>query len=63
MGGEFGVLLRQRRLQAGLTQEDLAGRAQVGVRTLRGLETGERVGPRLDTVRRIVEALELPVDG
>lgn len=56
---QFGALLRQLRLRAELTQEALAGRSGLGVRTVRGLETGERSEPRVATVRLLAEALEL----
>jgi transcriptional regulator with XRE-family HTH domain len=56
---EFGPLLRGLRRDARLTQEALAERAEVGVRTIRGLETGERSDPRIDTVRRLADALGL----
>ena len=59
MTNEFGALLRQRRQQAGLTQEALAEQAGVGVRTIRGLETGERADPRVTTVRLLADALSL----
>ncbi|QWF80958.1 helix-turn-helix domain-containing protein [Amycolatopsis sp. CA-230715] len=59
MTSEFSVLLRRLRQQAGITQEALAERAGVGVRTIRGLETGERAGPRVTTVRLLADALEL----
>ncbi|WP_274383608.1 NACHT domain-containing protein [Saccharothrix deserti] len=57
--GRFGALLRQLRSRAGMTQEALAERAKLGVRTVRGLETGERADPRVGTVRQIADALEL----
>lgn len=59
MSSEFGTLLRQRRQRAGLTQEALAEHAGVGVRTIRGLETGERPDPRVTTVRLLADALDL----
>ncbi|MFF4159248.1 NACHT domain-containing protein [Streptomyces sp. NPDC001678] len=37
----------------------MAERAGVGVRTIRGLETGERADPRVTTVRRLADALGL----
>ncbi len=37
---EFGALLRQHRLAAGLMQEALAERAGLGVRSIQGLERG-----------------------
>ncbi|WP_394618127.1 NACHT domain-containing protein [Lentzea sp. JNUCC 0626] len=59
MASRFGSLLRQWRQRAGLSQEALAARAGVGVRTVRGLETGERGDPRIGTVRALADALEL----
>lgn len=59
MTSQFGVLLRQWRQRAGLSQEALAQRAAVGIRTVRGLETGERTDPRMGTVRALADALEL----
>jgi transcriptional regulator with XRE-family HTH domain len=59
LSSQFGALLRQLRLRAEMTQERLAERSTVGVRTIRGLETGERADPRVGTVRRLADALEL----
>ncbi|MER7113676.1 helix-turn-helix domain-containing protein [Saccharomonospora azurea] len=59
MTSEFGAQLRRRRREAGLTQDQLAERSGVGVRTIRGFETGERAAPRMATVRLLAEALEL----
>ncbi|QFZ19599.1 NACHT domain-containing protein [Saccharothrix syringae] len=59
MASRFGVLLRQWRQRAGLSQEGLAQRAELGVRTIRGLETGERGDPRVGTLRLLADALEL----
>ncbi|WP_234429206.1 helix-turn-helix transcriptional regulator [Streptomyces sp. AV19] len=42
-----------------MTQEALAEHAGVGVRTVRGLETGERADPRVTTVRLLADALGL----
>lgn len=42
-----------------MTQEALAEHAGVGVRTIRGLETGERADPRVTTVRLLADALRL----
>lgn len=55
---QFSVLLRRLRRQAGLTQEELAERAGVSVRTIRRLETGDRANPQIDTVRLLVDALD-----
>jgi transcriptional regulator with XRE-family HTH domain len=55
----FGSLLRDRRRAAGLTQEELAARARVGVRTLRDLETARTARPQRSTVDLLAAALEL----
>ncbi|MEU7137497.1 helix-turn-helix domain-containing protein [Streptomyces sp. NPDC046261] len=62
MASEFSALLRRLRHDAGMTQETLAERAGVGVRTIRGLETGERADPRVTTVRLLADALGLAPD-
>jgi transcriptional regulator with XRE-family HTH domain len=56
---QFSVLLRELRQRTSLTQEDLADRAGLSVRTIRRLETGERTNPQLDTVRLLGDALSL----
>src|SRR5579872_7223196 len=55
---DFGRLLRERRLATGLTQEALAARAGMGVRSLQALERGESK-PLRDTLQRLVVALGL----
>ncbi|KAA2262708.1 helix-turn-helix domain-containing protein [Solihabitans fulvus] len=59
MTSRFGTRLRQLRLEAGLTQEGMADRSGVSVRTIRGLETGQRAEPRMATVRRLADTLDL----
>ncbi|HEY5882862.1 MAG TPA: helix-turn-helix domain-containing protein, partial [Nakamurella sp.] len=54
----FGELLRRYRGAAGLTQEELAERAELSVRGLRYLERGLH-RPYRDTVERLLEVLEL----
>lgn len=54
----FGAVLRQHRLRAGLTQEELAERAGISVRGLRKLECGRTTAPRPDTVRLLAGALQ-----
>jgi predicted ATPase/transcriptional regulator with XRE-family HTH domain len=56
---EFGVLLRQHRLAAGLSQEALAERARLSVNGLSSLERGVRRTPRRETLALLSEALEL----
>ncbi|MHA6625898.1 helix-turn-helix domain-containing protein [Pseudonocardia sichuanensis] len=56
----FGDLLRDHRLRAARTQEELAEQAGLSVRALGKLESGETVRPRPVTVRLLAGALELP---
>ena len=62
MTSQFSVLLRQLRRQTELTQEDLADRAGLSVRTIRRLETGVSANPQMDTVRLLADALSLKPD-
>ena len=55
----FAVLLRELRRVAGLTQEELARAAGVGVRTLRDLERGRAARPQRSTVELLANALAL----
>ncbi|MEU4761964.1 helix-turn-helix domain-containing protein [Actinosynnema sp. NPDC023794] len=56
---EFGALLRQARKRKALTQETLAERAGVGVRTVQRLEAGAAPGLTVATVRDLADALGL----
>ena len=58
--GSFGALLRRRRLAAGLTQEDLAGRSGLSVRAISNLERGITASPYSSSVRLLADALNLP---
>jgi tetratricopeptide (TPR) repeat protein len=55
----FGELLRQFRLDSGLTLEALADRARVAVRTISDLELGKARAPRESTVARLAWGLRL----
>ncbi len=55
----FGSLLRTYRLAAGLSQEALAERSALSTRGISDLERGARMSPRLETVRLLVDALDL----
>ena len=57
----FGALLRQHRLAAGLTQEQLAERAGLSVFGIQKLERGT-THPYRDTAARLTAALELAPD-
>ncbi|WP_436762696.1 helix-turn-helix domain-containing protein [Streptosporangium sp. V21-05] len=58
----FAQLLRTHRDKARLTQEELAERARLSVRTLRDLERGRTRYPHRTSVRRLAAALELTGD-
>jgi predicted ATPase len=55
----FADLLLDLRVQAGLSQEELAERAGLSVRTIRELEAGRVARPRKDSVRLLAEGLGL----
>ncbi|MFD7127352.1 MULTISPECIES: helix-turn-helix transcriptional regulator [Streptomyces] len=57
MTDELGTLLRQLRKRARLTQEQLAERSTVSVRTIRRLETGKSTDYRLTTLNLLADAL------
>ncbi|GGK94638.1 ATP-binding protein [Mangrovihabitans endophyticus] len=59
VGPGFDVALRSHRLRAKLTQEELAVRAGVGVRTVRDLERGRASRPQRSTVELLAAALSL----
>lgn len=55
----FADLLLDLRVQAGLSQEELADRAKLSVRTIRELEAGRVARPRKDSVRLLSQGLGL----
>jgi transcriptional regulator with XRE-family HTH domain len=55
-------LLRQHRLAAGFTQQQLAERAGISTRSIGYLESGTGHIPRVDTLRLLAEALALSAD-
>lgn len=57
--GQFAALLKAYRQAAGLTQEELAERAGISVRSVSDLERGLQRSPYVSTVRRLAEALDL----
>src|SRR5437868_4676976 len=60
----FAMLLRRYRMAAGLTQEELAERARLSVRTVGDRERGASHAPRKDTVELLPEAPALaPPEG
>jgi predicted ATPase/transcriptional regulator with XRE-family HTH domain len=58
-GSGFAGALRRHRQRAGLTQEELAARAAIGVRTVRDLERGRASRPQRTTVELLAAALGL----
>jgi predicted ATPase/DNA-binding XRE family transcriptional regulator len=58
-GSGFDAVLRRHRLRAKLTQEELAARAAIGVRTVRDLERGRASRPQRTTVELLAAALGL----
>jgi HTH-type transcriptional regulator/antitoxin HipB len=54
----LGPLVRRRRRELGLTQEEVAGVAGTGVRFISDLETGKR-SVQLDTLLKVLAALGL----
>ncbi|MCT4637700.1 MAG: helix-turn-helix domain-containing protein [Bacteroidales bacterium] len=55
---ETGKLIKELRLKRGLTQEDLAEKTEVSVRTIQRIESGE-VDPRAYTLQMIAKALDV----
>ena len=55
----LGELVRRHRTAATLSQEQLAERAGLSVRTISDLERGAHHAPRLETVRMLADALSL----
>jgi transcriptional regulator with XRE-family HTH domain len=56
--GDLGRNLRRARKQAGLTQEEVAGRSGVHATEVSRIERGKR-DPRVSTVERLAEAVEV----
>jgi transcriptional regulator with XRE-family HTH domain len=61
-GPSFGARLRSLREAAGLTQEELAGRAGLTRNAVSALERGSRKQPYPHTVRSLADALDLSED-
>ena len=60
--GTIGARVWGLRDRAGLTQEELAGKAGLGVRTIRDLESGRVVRPRGPSLRLLASALGVTTD-
>src|SRR5579862_6276195 len=59
---ELAELLKQWRIAAGVTQEELAERAGVSVRAISDLERGLRRAPHKETLNLLADALRMPDD-
>jgi predicted ATPase/transcriptional regulator with XRE-family HTH domain len=57
---DFGALLRRFRLEAGITQQELAERARLSMEAISTLERGARTRPHRETVILLSRALKLP---
>ena len=58
-GGAFGSHLRSARRAAGLSQQELAERAGLSVRTIGNMERGASKWPYRDSLHRLADALSL----
>src|SRR5687767_3552909 len=58
-GSGFAAVLRRHRQRAGLTQDELAARAAISVRTVRDLERGRVARPQRTTAELLAAALGL----
>lgn len=56
--GRFGKHLKQLRIQQGLTQQQLAERADVSISFLGNIERGTK-SPTIDTVQKLSNALDV----
>jgi predicted ATPase/transcriptional regulator with XRE-family HTH domain len=57
---DFGALLRRLRLEAGLSQEQLAERARISVQAIGAYERGKRRAPHPETLALLAAALNVP---
>jgi transcriptional regulator with XRE-family HTH domain len=58
-GQDLGVLVRAWRERALLTQEQLAGRSGMSIRSIRRLESGQAGRPRSSSIELLATALDL----
>ena len=59
---DFGPLLKALREKAGMTQDQLAGKAGVPVATIRDLEQGRRTDPGWSTICKLATGLEVDLN-
>jgi transcriptional regulator with XRE-family HTH domain len=58
----LGARIRARREAAGLTQQQLAARAELALSVLTKLEQGKATDPKLSTLRALARALGVTLD-
>ncbi len=59
---DIGKAIQVVRLATGLTQEELARKADVPYTTLAKIESGMVVNPRMKTLQKIADALKVTID-
>jgi transcriptional regulator with XRE-family HTH domain len=59
---QLGAVLKKRRHDLGLSQEELANRAGLHRTYITDVERGSR-NPSLDTIQKLARALEVPLSG
>jgi y4mF family transcriptional regulator len=57
---EISIIIRKKRDQMGITQQDLADRSGIHLRSINNIEGGKS-NPSLDTLLKIAEVLKLEV--
>jgi transcriptional regulator with XRE-family HTH domain len=57
---EISIIIRKKRDQIGITQQDLADRSGIHLRSINNIEGGKS-NPSLDTLLKIAEVLKLEV--
>ena len=57
---KLGEKVRKLRKASNMSQEDLAGKIKIDVRTVIAIEAGKR-NPTLKTINKIARALKIPV--
>jgi len=59
---DIGEAIQKVRLDKGLTQEELARKADIPYTTLAKIESGMVSNPRMKTLQKIAKALEISID-
>ncbi|MBN1971908.1 MAG: helix-turn-helix transcriptional regulator [Candidatus Delongbacteria bacterium] len=59
---DIGKAIQKVRLGRGLTQEELARKAEIPYTTLAKIESGMVINPRMKTLHKIADALNVTID-